>query len=369
MIFNSPQLQKLREKYVDVPLFRAPGIIVLDRREDLVKERAYLEFLITSIPPIKQKEWLGRLLDTDWKQYLGVWFEMMLYGWLKGFTIVDVEPEIEGHKPDFAVQLDDKKIILEAVSCLISDEEREKESWRDAILWTIDQIRLPYVVSIEHMKLQKLPDIDQIEHQVSAWLKSSPDTKFEFTDKRGNYILCIAEYVENFKTVGVFGPSKGEWINPDLLKPSLKRKARQHKQIRQAGYPYVICIYIEHPSFEAEEVAQAWFGKETWIVDTHKMEVVDTRIDLSGLHFWHQDVRHRSVSGTLIFRKQWDPSSQARSLDAWYVENPYAINPLSPDIFPVKAVYQVVERTPKGYTMGWKKKQTGNLSGGAPMFP
>lgn len=114
MIFDSLQMNRLREEYKDKEPSVLPRIVFLDRSDKLSGERQYLEDLIALVPKEKQKEWLGRILKDDYIHHLGAWFEIMLFGWLNEIAKVDVEPEICGKKPDFSLHISDNKIIIEA---------------------------------------------------------------------------------------------------------------------------------------------------------------------------------------------------------------------------------------------------------------
>jgi hypothetical protein len=114
MIFDSLQMETLREEYKDRESSVLPRIVFLDQSDKLSGERQYLEYLITLVPREKQKDWLGRILNDDYIQHLGAWFEIMLFGWLKEIGNVEVEPLICGKKPDFLLLIKNDKIIIEA---------------------------------------------------------------------------------------------------------------------------------------------------------------------------------------------------------------------------------------------------------------
>jgi hypothetical protein len=114
MIFNSHQMEKLREKHRNMEPAILPRIVFLDRSDKLSGERQYVEDLIALVPREKQNDWLGRILKDDYVQHLGAWFEIMLFGWLRDVANVEVEPQICGKRPDFSLLIKDNKIIIEA---------------------------------------------------------------------------------------------------------------------------------------------------------------------------------------------------------------------------------------------------------------
>src|SRR4051812_32283712 len=94
MLFDSPRMQHLRRKYVDVYDCEAPRVVLLDRLNELEGERKYLEDLYASadVPQPKRNDWKGRLLSDNEGQHLGAWFEMMLCGWLRDVGPVSIAP-------------------------------------------------------------------------------------------------------------------------------------------------------------------------------------------------------------------------------------------------------------------------------------
>src|SRR5437867_3767414 len=126
MIFDSLKMQQLREQYAHLPPYGRPKIVTLDSAPLLAGERAFLENLMMTVPDEKRKDWLGRLLSDLDDQHAGVWFEIMLFGWLQKVGAVAIEPDVEGNRPDFAVRTGDQQIAIEAQAHLFSAEDRER---------------------------------------------------------------------------------------------------------------------------------------------------------------------------------------------------------------------------------------------------
>src|SRR5215211_7172272 len=126
MIFDTPEMQRLRDNFKNVPDFDAPEIVLLDRSQHLPGERVYLEEIIRSVPEYTQKKWVNNLLSNDIENHMGAWFEMMLFGWMQdndGFT---VQPEIEDGSPDITLDVGDERIFIEAKTILTDEADREK---------------------------------------------------------------------------------------------------------------------------------------------------------------------------------------------------------------------------------------------------
>ncbi|HXQ38911.1 MAG TPA: hypothetical protein VN843_33220, partial [Anaerolineales bacterium] len=153
MIFDSHQMAALREKYKTVPNYEVPEIVFLDRYEGYSSERNLLEQLLGSVNEQKQRDWLGRFVNEDPSQHIGVWFEIMLFGWLREHFDVQVEPEILGNYPDFSLEIHDLHLAIEARALLISPEERERRSRFNRILSTLGSIERPFSVILKVKKL------------------------------------------------------------------------------------------------------------------------------------------------------------------------------------------------------------------------
>ena len=98
---------------------------------------------------------------------------------------------------------------------------------------------------------------------------------------------------------------------------------------------------------------RSWFGNKVVVVDVDAQQVVDTRIDRSGLMYFRDTIQHRSITGTLLFQYS---GAEPLFMQGWYVQNPYASHPIEPSIWPVDSRYVVLERDEDGFPfrMGWR---------------
>lgn len=358
MIFDSPRMQVLLKAYENEPDFMVPEIVFLARTDKLENERTYFEELLGKAPAIKHKDWLGRLFSEDHEQFRSVWFEIMLYGWLMKIGSIEVEPIIEGNYPDYSVQLNGQWVIVEARAILETAEEREEMRFEAGIFWALKKIEKPYLVEVAGTRSSsKLPDWINFQTEASNWLDTKPNDVFEYNDGSNIIVLKTSQtQSQNRKTVSAFiSPGFGRRITSEPIKRPLREKAHQHSALRKAGYAYVIALYLESWFLSAEEVAKAWLGEEVWTVNFEKKEVVETSIDKSGIHFAGSEIRHTTVSGTLVFRSDWSSAEKCSYLRAWYVENPFAKVPLDSALFPVEAKYVVTDKSGKGFRMAWVK--------------
>lgn len=356
MIFDSAEMQRLRERYGNLPSFRQPKIIRLDCAPLLAGERAFLENLMAAVPDEKRKDWLGRLLSDLDDQHAGAWFEIMLFSWLRNVGTVAIEPDVEGNRPDFVVSIGDQQIAIEAQAHLLNAEERERKSREDEILWILRSIQKPAMVTIEQLLRGGSLDAEKLIAEATQWLDGPADESFLFQDNAGNRLRLTAHRNQRLQSVATIGPTTVSMVNSVPLQRPLRKKAGQHQALRGASHPYIIAVWLEDVGLTAEEVAEAWFGKTVAVIDTERNEVIEERLDGSGAHFCRDQIKHTSVTGTLVFRENGNTVTQQRELSAWYIQNPFARVQINPFLFPAETSFVVIEQNADSYAMGWRRR-------------
>ena len=359
MIFDSPEMQILREQYAGRHLYGVPPIVLVDRSATLVQERDFLEHIISEAPADKQKEWLKkRLFSTQWEQYLGGWFEMMLFGWLKQAGAVRIEPDIVGTKPDFLASIGQQELIVEAKAHPIGPEERHQNDLMTELKYQVEQIPLPYVIEIEALRLEGMEALDLVVESIRNWLNTEPDAPLILDDP---HIVFKAyrppEYdLTTFETVQVLYSPEVLWIDPDYLRSSLLGKVRRYAPIKQSQYPLIIAYFIESAFFNVDEVVDVWFGKTTYTVDIASKNIKEAKCDQTGINYRNPNIS-KNISGLLVFKHGHCIESPI-PLQCWYVENPFAIRPVNPFIFPAYAWFIKTETNNKHYRMEWVRNST-----------
>jgi hypothetical protein len=354
MIFDSPQMIELRNKYQDLPNYEVPDVVFLDRFDDYAGERLYLEKLFSIVSTSKQKDWIGRFVNINSQQHIGVWFEIMLYGWLVEHFDVVVEPEILGNYPDFVLNISKQQLAIDARAFLVPPEERERREKINRIMSALGSIQKSFSVNLKIMQLGDRIRINEFIKEVDNWLDTNANQNLDYKDGLGNILRLSATPRQALKKVGVIS-SGGLRVNPDVLKAPLREKAKQHKALRKAGFPYVIAIFLEPSHLSAEEVVEAWLGRTTIVYDVDTDQVVEEKVDESGIHFFGKEIRHKSVTGTLVFRSCYDEARKSRYLQSWYVQNPYANLTIDPAIFPTESRYVVIGQDDEVFKMKWVK--------------
>lgn len=354
MIFDSPEIQALCRQYAQRPKAQHPLAVHLAQSPEMVGERVYIENLVASAPAKTQARWIAALTDPHDEHHIPIWFEVMLFGWLSEIGRVTVEPSVEGNEPDFGLLVEEQELFVEAKAVLRERSERDSDRQLAELMEVLKGIQRPYAVSIEKIQFGTPLETEELIAQVDAWLRTAPEEAYTYRDKRGNTVLLRAQPIDGLRSVGVVGLGQSLWVNADILKPALRKKASQHSALREARFPYVLAFFLEHWAMSAEEIAEAWIGQTEYIIDVEAGKVVDQRLKPSGLHFHRNQILHTSVSGTLVFKAEWNKSLERQELKAWYVENPFARVPVDPAIFPVRSRFVVVSRDAQGVRMDWR---------------
>ena len=356
MLFDNPKIRQLCLRYNDEPDFAVPEIVRLARSPFLTGERMGIEHIFQTLPDAVQKNWRSRFISTDHVQHKSAWFEIMLYSWLGEIGVPTPEPEFLGNHPDFLLNVNGQEVVIEAKAVLIPESVRIQKAWVHEIQWLLNQIEeLSLVVNISEVNLTSRIDAANFLEEVMPWLQNTSRSDFQYEDDQGNHINLEILWRREQGGVATAGPSGSFWIDSSKLQRPLREKAHQHKAIRKSEYPYLIAIYLEDKVYSAEEIAEAWFGRETVVVDINTATAVDQRLDMSGIHYFGREIRHRSVSGTLVFQDYYNSNERSRRLQVWYIQNPYATKPVDPTLFPVKGRFVVKGQDERRYQMGWER--------------
>ena len=352
MIFDSPKLLALCTKYVDCPLYDTPSIVHLATDSKYCGERVYLERLIKDVPPPKSAIWLSRLISEHRDQFWGAWFEIMLYGYLK--SIGELSIENSDGQPDFVI----KKIcpiLVEAKAVLTSKDEWLTDRFVSKIFISFREIQKPYVIRIADFKNSpsEIVDIEKLVKDIGNWLSTDSKNSFSWIDKYGNSLELVADY-----TVGLHHVYGVRWsdLKRDItpLVNALKHKSQQHKSLRVNKTPYVIAIFLQDYNFKPRDVVSAWLGNPVARIDRMTGNLI-LSTDTKGVSYHKDEIVNTSVSGFLVFTPKYSESNLQRELEAFWVENPFAVNDVKIDnqLFPAMEKFVVRESTETDVSMSW----------------
>lgn len=276
MIFDLSESKSIVNNYVDFPDWRVPKFVLLARAEKLTREREIIERTVADIPLEKRSHLLKRFINDDDNQHLGAWFEIRLFDWLKNSVgEVEYEPFVEENNPDFKLTIDETIIFIEAHTVPVNDEAKMLDGWSGDMTEQLRSIRLPYAVDVGIRILNQEVDPIRLKIIVESWLQKGPEESLLYRDDFGNVIEFGADHIEKLDSVATSVSFPVKWISSSPLKKRLKKKASQHKAIRQSGYPYIIALMTESWEFGPREVVSAWFGRDQYVIDKKTKQIVD----------------------------------------------------------------------------------------------
>lgn len=362
MIFDSKKMQELRELYSAKPDFPVSDIVFLDREPSLSKERQVLEEVFEFVPDAEKNILLGKLVNEDRGNHVGAWFQLMLLAWLREADLgtIQVEPHVFGNHPDFLVSTNDgENIVIEARAILDRSWQDPERKHAAHIFQTLHSIERPFFVSLSIESCGDDLDTDDLRNKVTDFLDFGTSDDFVYDDKRGNKIRVEAAFEANAPRLKVLLSLPTIAVSPEPLKRPLAEKSRQHRQVRANKIPYVLAFYLESTSISAEEVQEAWGGRTTAIVEMDTGKLLQHTTDRTGLLYEKGEIRFKNVSGTLVFKSNWVKHHQRRYLVARYVQNPHALVPVDPYMFPAESYFVEIGRSAESIEMAWiNSKQT-----------
>ena len=103
----------------------------------------------------------------------------------------------------------------------------------------------------------------------------------------------------------------------------------------------------------ADTVKTALFGNEKVTINWESKEVLNSTIDLSGIHFHRDRILHKSVTGTLVFKIDYSEKERRRFLKARFIQNPYCNRNINHLNLPVESSFIIKDEKESKYEMGW----------------
>ena len=367
MVFDSPQMVFLRDKFLGRPDYQVPKVLFLDRQEDLAGERAIIEDLYSTLPETAKREWIGNFVCQEDGLHVGAWFEIMLYDWLRKKLQPIFKPRLFNCDPDFSLLEDGTHIFIEAKAVIETLEEKTHNFINGQILEALHTIKKPIAVGVDVSKQGARLDTSVFKVQISEWLERSGDEKFEFQDKHGN-IFNIYRFQEiSSEHVRVLLSSNPPAVDPSKLKAPLLEKFKQHKEIREMNFPYIVGIFRGSGLHIAQDVVSAFFGHYQLITNPQTGDIISYNFNLqscdrlsqstdsSGIVLDKYNNHHTSITGILAFDEGYDQEGKCRFLRGWYIENPFARTWVDPNLFPVEGRFVVIGRDEKTIQMNWQR--------------
>ena len=306
--------------------------------------RELLEQWVSGYPDEKRKHIVTRMRrgkkSADQDQFIDVFFELFLHEFLLGTGgTVDVEPEIEGKTPDFAVSHDGSDYVVEATHLDFTRGGALQESMNEdkALDW-LDTIHAPlYGLSVETNgvlenmvpKRKLLRPFEELVNRANYERLLSLESSLENLDEMPSAIVSHGSWEltgrlmplrdEYHREFVMFGPSRGGTVNDiGKLRTALKRKANQC-----AGADNVIiAVQISGAGYRPFDVL---FGTQTLNLQirTATRELLETTPGQREDGFWidQNGLQREHVIGVVFFDavRPW----ALENATACFVLNPY----------------------------------------------
>lgn len=309
----------------------------------VVARQEFLSWLAT-VPEPPQTAWTRRLKsDLDHPHY-SVRLELYLYHYfISNCWAVEIESAMSGtpNKADFLVSRGEDRLLVEA-KAVLDEQSTAQQTQRLRQLADNLTSKLSRDVIIE--PLSDLPPslpARRIRAQIEQRAKTQADEILEF-DLSGVHqgapyalkIIILPRASDSPEPGGVGGTMSG------VHTITIGRRIRDALEQKSGKYglvdtPFTIALYVEtmFPAHTKHEL-DALFGDRVWLVPTRGVsEVTETRKPNGFLTFaWEGKRRHEQVSAVLFYRFKWLEDTHVHLAHIYH--NPFALRPLSPDLFP-----------------------------------
>ena len=302
------------------------------------------EFLswLKEVPEPCQSVWGQRLKSELDHAHLSVRLELYLHHYLRseGWT-VDIEPTMPGtpNKPDFRVMRDTDTILVEAKAIL--DEQTITQETR-TLRKVADDLSGKFSKDVMIEPLSDLPPslpTRRIKAQIHQHARTQAGEILEFdlsdVHQGMQYSVKVVLLPKSPDTteprdVGVTISGVHTLTISERIRDALEKKAAKYGAI---DTPFVIAVYGagEFP-VETRDERDALFGDTIWSVhssgqgtDRRKPNGFFTSVREGKRH-------HEHVSAVLFYRFNWLQHTHVQ--EAHIYHNPFALRPLSSDLFP-----------------------------------
>ena len=296
---------------------------------------------LAEVPEPYKAVWRGRLESNLDHPHLSVRLELYLHHYFKSNNWgIKIEPEMLGssNKPDFRVTRGENSVLVEAKTVL-DEQTIAQETQR--LRQVADNLsgKLSRDVIIE--PLSDLPPslpARRLKAQIEQRVKTQADevVEFDFSDlhqgspftlkiiillggsstKRG----CVGGAISGIHTLTI----------GKRIRDALEEKAGKYGSINM---PFVIAVYGagEFP-VQTKDEFEALFGDRVW--NLHSSGQVTERRKPNGFFCSMREERHRheDVGAVLFYRFKWVNDTHVHRAHIYH--NPFALKPLSPDLFP-----------------------------------
>lgn len=321
-------------------------------RPATIKVRNLLETWFSKYPQNERKELLPRLQSPDDDVFLSSFFELFVFSLLRemGYAMT-LHPQMNGEiskKPDFFVQNENEKFILEAVTTQeLSKVEKNGQININSALDKIDEIQSKdFIIDLNVRGVAVQPIKSRtLKKEIQDWLTTlSYDELFPIYQSKGidgmphknfrceGVNLKISPIPKNLNR-GQFGRLLGSQmygfrvINAkNAIKKAIKGKSSRYGIIDK---PFILAINCLSMVCDNDDVMDALFGTEQYVFDLDSSQSVPPRMQRANDGMWTRKKGSR-LSGILLF-KSLTPWTIAHQNVTLYL-NPWAEFPYKGDL-------------------------------------
>lgn len=375
-VFEESWVKALEQRYGSASKYTTPFVARLALDPLLTRERAKIEEWFQTLPEDVKPDILGRLRDKSSHQHFGAYYELVLYQFFKGIGyFVDIHPKLKEGEPDLlATGKNIEKPIIIEIATVFDDPNWEREEQKfDLILERLNSIEHYFFVMVlvhsEH--IPEGVDYKKLNQFVRGWLDSfnpkTTHTTQEIEYKADGLSLKLTLIPK--KTLKK-APIVGSWMLParfiggKQIRRVLKKKINKYKSTRQLKMPFIIALNITNMPAGEHGLLRELFGKEKIIIKQRNGEPISSEwgIDFSGLLTpkpgLEGRVQNTRLSVVLNVESRWlereEENEQASRVHFFRViHNPWASNPLSPEIFKGYPQYNKISEDQTGMSLGW----------------
>jgi len=186
--------------------------------------------------------------------------------------------------------------------------------------------------------------------------KSKPDFVFPSNDKK--IYIDVASVQESEKDKE-FYERQDFWSSESTasfatMRERLLDKAGRHKSIANTGDAYVICLGLESPLINIEDVKTCFIGNDSYNVSLGKLQSA-----INGEIFERENsasflVKYKNVSAILVGKRNYSLNEDENKLEFGLIQNPYAITEIQPVEFSNILRFVVIVKKEKYFQMGWQ---------------
>jgi len=376
-VFEESWVQGLEQRYRSVSKYTTPFIARLALDPVLESERNKIEEWFQTLPEDVKPDILGRLRNTSSSQHFGAYYELVLYRFFKsiGFSVT-IHPKLTEGEPDLLVTGKnlDKPIIIE-VATVFDDPFWQKEEQKfSLILEQLDKIEHYFfiMVSLHSVHIPEKVDYKKVNQFVTDWLDSF-DPKITHTIQETGYeadglklklTLIPKKILKKAPIVGGYMPP-ARFIGAAQLRSMITKKIKRYKSVKERGLTFVIALNITNMPAGEDGLLRELFGKTKITIKRSKSGEsagAEESIDFSGLLTPKPGLGGRAqntrLSAVLNVKSRWVErevkNEQASRVHFFRViHNPWASNPLSPEIFKGYPQYNKISEDQTGMSLGW----------------